>query len=83
MAYSTAQIDSFRNELTILQTARTNLLSGRMAANVIIDGDSVQYHRVDIPLLTRSIGELDPFSPKLIMPGENATSFKISSGKGP
>ena len=82
MAYSTTQIESFRNELTTLQTARTNLLSGRMAAHVVIDGDVVQYHRVDIPLLTRRIGELESILSEIDNAGEYATSFRIVSGKG-
>ena len=82
MTYSIAQIDSFRNELTTLQAARTNLLSGRMAAHVVIDGDVVKYHRVDIPLLTKRIGELESILSGVDNAGEYTTSFKIISGKG-
>ena len=82
MTYSTTQIEPFRNELSTLQTARTNLLSGRMAAHVVIDGDVIQYHRVDIPLLTRRIGELESILSEVDNAGEYATSFKIISSKG-
>lgn len=82
MAYSATQIESFRSELTTLQTARTNLLAGKMAAHVVIDGDIVQYHRVDIPLLTRRIGDLESILSEIDNVGEHATSFKIFSGKG-
>ena len=82
MAYSTTQIESFRNELTPSKPP------GRISFPVAwlpmwsSDGDSVQYHRVDIPLLTRRIGELESILSEVDNTGEYATSFKIISGKG-
>ena len=82
MAYSTTQIQAFRDELAALQEARTNLLAGRMASRVVIDGDVVEYHRVDVPILSRRIGELESILFEEDSPGDFATSFKISAGKG-
>lgn len=82
MAYSEVQIESFRKELDLLETSETNLSAGRAVAQVVIDGDIVQYHRADIPLLTRRIGELKSILSEIDNADQYATSFKIFSGKG-
>lgn len=82
MAYTDLQIQAFRDELTTLRDARTKLLSGRMAVRVIIDGDSAEYHRINIPYLSQRIGELESILSTIDNPGDYATSFRVTSGKG-
>jgi hypothetical protein len=83
MAYSTAQIDSFRNKLTSLKSTRTKLLTNRMSVKTVIDGDVVQHHLYDIPFLTSRINELEAILLPIDNPSEYVTSIRISSsGKG-
>ena len=82
MAYSAAQIESFRNELSTLRTALTTLQSGRLPINVTIDGDIVQRHLVNVPLLTSRIAQLEDILFEHDYPGQHVTSLKIHSGKG-
>lgn len=82
MAYTDIQIQAFRDELTSLRTARTKLLTGTLAVRVVIDGDSAEYHRINIPYLTQRIGELESILSTVDNPGDHATSFRITSGKG-
>ncbi len=82
MAYTDTEIQAFRDELAALRTARTKLLSGTLAVRVVVDGDSAEYHRINTPYLSRRIGELESILSTLDYPGDHATSFRITSGKG-
>lgn len=82
MEYTAAQIQSFRDELAVLQDALTKLQSGRLPGKMVIDGDVVEYHQVDIPRLERRVENLKSIVSTVDNPGEYATSFKIFSGKG-
>ncbi len=82
MSYTAEQIQSFRDELTALRDARTKLLSGRLVARIVIDGEVAEYHRVDIKYLNTRIGELQTMIASVDAPDDAVTAFVIRSGKG-
>ncbi len=82
MAYTSDQIQAFRDELTALQAARTKLLTGRMAVKAVIDGDVVEYHRIDLPYLNQRIGEIENILASIDSTSDHAVAFRVNASKG-
>ena len=82
MAYTDEQITAYRAELDALRQARSRLLTGRQVVRVIIDENSVDYHRIDIPFLKNRITELENIINGVDSPGEFAASFIVAGSKG-
>lgn len=76
-----SDIAALTDELTALRSARADLLTGRLAARVTVDGNTVEYSRVDVDRMLARIREIEA---AIAAAGGSPcpTAFRILGSKG-